>query len=301
MQPQLTLGPLLFNWNIDVWKDFYFRAADEMPVDIVYLGEVICSKRSPFFEEHYSEVAERLQKAGKKVIFSTLAEIMIPRERKMTQSTCLLDDYPVEANDAAALFHLRGKPHYIGQYVNTYNEDTMEYLAKNGARHFTLPVELPAEAVRPLAVKGEQLKVGVEVMVFGRAPLALSARCYHARAHNRIKDTCQFVCEEDPDGMELKTSDGKAFLAVNGVQTLSHTYLNLMQEIPELLSWGVRYFRLSPHTVDMVAVAHLFKAVLNGKLEPSEAVSKLERLDSALRFSNGFFHHQPGYQWRKVS
>ena len=300
MEAQLTLGPVLFNWNVDVWKDFYFRVADEMPVELVYIGEVICSKRSPFFEEHYFEIAERLQKTGKKVIFSTLAEIMIPRERKMTGSLCALEEYHVEANDAAALFHLRGKPHYVGQYVNTYNEETMEYLAGSGARHFTLPVELPAEAIRPLAAKAEQLKAGIEVMVFGRAPLALSARCYHARAHNRIKDTCQFVCEEDPDGMELKTADGKAFLAVNGVQTLSHTYLNLIQEIPDMLSWGVRYFRLSPHRMDMVAVAHLFKAVLNETLDPSEAVLKLKQLDGSKQFSNGFFHHQPGYQWLKV-
>ncbi len=300
MEAHLTLGPILFNWNVDVWKDFYFRVADEMPVERAYIGEVICSKRSPFFEEHYFEIAERLQKAGKKVIFSTLAEIMIPRERKMTQSVCSLDEYAVEANDAAALFHLRGKPHHVGQYVNTYNEDTMEYLVKNGARHFTLPVELPAEAIKKLAEKAGQLQAGCEVMVFGRAPLALSARCYHARAHNRIKDTCQFICEEDPDGMELKTADGKPFLAINGVQTLSHTYLNLMQEIPDMLSWGVRYFRLSPHTMDMVAVANLFKEVLDGKLEPPGAILRLKELGGTLQYSNGFFHHQPGYQWRKT-
>ena len=41
-QSELTLGPVLFNWNPERWRDFYFRIADEAPVASVYLGEVIC-------------------------------------------------------------------------------------------------------------------------------------------------------------------------------------------------------------------------------------------------------------------
>lgn len=38
----LTLGPVLFNWAPDNWRDFYFRIADEAPIDAVYVGEVVC-------------------------------------------------------------------------------------------------------------------------------------------------------------------------------------------------------------------------------------------------------------------
>ena len=48
---ELTLGPNLFNWAPESWRDFYFRIADEAPVSIVYLGETICSKRAPLFDE----------------------------------------------------------------------------------------------------------------------------------------------------------------------------------------------------------------------------------------------------------
>lgn len=297
MTTKLTLGPVLFNWKAELWRDFYFRAADEWDVDTVYVGEVICSKRSPFFEPYYGEVAERLSAAGKKVVFSTLSEIMIPRERKMTASMCALNEYPVEANDAAALFHLRGKPHYIGQYVNTYNEDTMAHLVRNGAQHFTFPSELYAEALQALVMEAKKREATTEIMVFGRAPLALSARCYHARAYDRIKDNCQFVCENDPDGMELKTADGKPFLAVNGVQTLSHTYLNLLQEIPTMLQWGVTHFRLSPHSTDMGHILGIFRSVAHQQLAPQEAVAMLQATSPDLHFSNGFFYHQPGYRW----
>jgi len=63
MTANLTLGPILFHWDADKKRDFYARVADEAPVEVIYLGEVICSKRSPFFERHYPEVIERLERA----------------------------------------------------------------------------------------------------------------------------------------------------------------------------------------------------------------------------------------------
>jgi hypothetical protein len=61
---ELTLGPNLFNWAPETWRDFYFRIADEAPVAVVYLGETICSKRAPLFSDYYEAVSERLGAAG---------------------------------------------------------------------------------------------------------------------------------------------------------------------------------------------------------------------------------------------
>ena len=129
MRADLTIGPILFHWPAERMRDFYFRIADEAPVDTVYLGEVVCSKRAPFFAPHYRDVTERLVRAGKTVVLSTLAEAMIKRERKMIAEMCGQEDFAVEANDNAALFHLRGKPHRVGPFVNVYSEDTLAFLA----------------------------------------------------------------------------------------------------------------------------------------------------------------------------
>ena len=59
----VTLGPVLFNWQPEAWRDFYFRIADEAPVSTVYIGETVCSKRAPLIEPHYAAVAERLAAA----------------------------------------------------------------------------------------------------------------------------------------------------------------------------------------------------------------------------------------------
>jgi collagenase-like PrtC family protease len=216
----LTLGPTLFNWQPERWRDFYVRIAEEAPVDLVYLGEVVCAKRAPLFAPYFPEVAERLAAAGKSIVFSTLAEVVLKYDRQLVEQICAAEDTLVEANDGSALLHLRGRPHHVGPFVNVYNERTAAFLARGGARNFCLPVEMPAAAIHALCEGTRDLDATIEVQVFGRVPLALSARCYHARAHGRTKDSCQFVCDNDPEGLELDTLDGRPFLAVNGIQTL---------------------------------------------------------------------------------
>lgn len=297
MKTQLTIAPILFHWSAEQKLDFYARIADEAPVDVVYLGEVICSKRTPFFEKHYDEVAERLTRAGKTVVFSTLAEVMLKRERNMIAGFCDLEDYELEVNDTSALWHLEDKSYRVGSLMNVYNEDTMAYLVAKGATHFSLPSELPRDSVAILAARAKGLGVTTEVQVFGRVSLALSARCYHARAHGRIKDNCQFVCEEDMDGMPLNTLDKEEFLTVNGIQTLSHSYLNLLGNLNDMKEMGVTHFRLTPHTQDMVVVANIFRDALDNTVSAAESGEKLAALDIPAQFSNGFWHGQAGHQW----
>ncbi|PKQ01039.1 MAG: U32 family peptidase, partial [Alphaproteobacteria bacterium HGW-Alphaproteobacteria-13] len=293
----LTLGPIPFHWDTDRKRDFYARIADEAPIDTVYLGEVVCSKRSPFFDRHYPEAIERLERGGKQVVLSTLAEVMLPRERRAITELCEQADYPVEVNNAAGLAAAAGKPHRIGPMMNIYNERTMRHLAHAGAVHFTLPTELPRRAAEELARAAAEIGAAVEVQVFGRASLALSARCYHARAHRRSKDECQFVCQEDPDGMPLRTLGGEDMLVINGIQTLSHSYVNLIAELDEMRAMGIRHYRLMPHSVDMVAVATIFAECAAWRIDVEEAAARLEALDVGAPFSNGFWYGVAGHRY----
>jgi collagenase-like PrtC family protease len=294
---EITLGPVWFNWKPNMWRDFYFHIADEAPVGTVYIGEAICSKRAPFFEPYFGEVVERLKMGGKMVVLSTLAEVILKHDRKLVESICTHGEALVEANDASALWHLAGRAHHVGPFFNIYNEDALAVVARKGAINVCLPVEMPKDAIRALGAAAAGWNVSLEVQVFGRMPLALSARCYHARAHGRTKDSCQYVCENDPDGLALATLEGKPFLAINGIQTLSHDYLNLVGALPELRRSGVSRFRLSPHSCDMVAVAKVFRDVLDRRIGADEALGRLDGLNLPAPFSNGFFHHKPGCSW----
>jgi len=285
------MGPVLFNWKPEVWRDFHFRIADEAPIDTVYVGEVVCSKRSPFYLPHIADVVERLLAADKKVILSTLALIMNKREMDSVREIAADDDLMVEANDVSAVALLKGKPHAIGPFVNVYNEGTLDYLVRNGASRICLPVELSADSIGALSKNSD---VELEVQVFGRLPLAVSARCYHARTHNLAKDNCQFVCDKDLDGLDLDTMDGEPFLAVNGIQTMSYTYCNMIGDVDLLKESGVKHFRLSPHTGDMVKVAKAFQGVISGKISAEEADDAIAQEINDMPISNGYLHGKEG-------
>ncbi|HYD30248.1 MAG TPA: U32 family peptidase [Azospirillaceae bacterium] len=289
----LSLGPVLFNWAPEVWRDFYFRMADEAPVDTVFVGEVVCSKRAPFFADPLPTVLERLAAAGKEVVLSTPILVTTERERQAVSDLAATEGFRIEANDLGCLSLLAGRPHAIGPFVNVYNEGTLAWLAGRGADAVSLPSELTRDAVAALAKSASGLGMTAEVQVFGRLPLAISARCYHARAHGLHKDGCQFICGRDADGLDVATLEEAPFLAINGTQTLSHTYAALVGELDELKAMGIGRFRLSPHACDMVEVARLYRDRLDGRIGTADVLARLTALvDKPL--SNGFYHDREG-------
>ena len=293
MSAKLTLGPLFFNWKPDVRKDFYARIADEADVDVVYLGEVVCSKREPFFIDDLPDIAERLTRAGKEVVFSTLALITLEREMQAIRE--LVDSgVTIEANDVAAISLLNGRPHVTGPLINVFNEATANFLIEKGATRINLPMELSTKAI---GIMAQHNPVETEVMVFGRQPLSIAMRCYHARAYGLHKDNCQFVCELDPDGLAADQLDGNPLLIVNGTQTMSHGYAVLLHQLATLQEQGVSHFRLSPQDTDMVGVARLYRGVLDGALSPNDALAQLRALMPDTMLVNGFVNAREGMAW----
>lgn len=290
-EPQLTLGPLLYLWQAETWRDFYFRIADEAPVDNVVLGEVVCSKRSHFMAPHMDAVTDRLLRAGKRVRHASLALVTLPREERATRELRNLDSV-VEISDLSALPALAGRETTVGPLVNVYNAATVRFLASQGVSSICLPPELPFDTICEIVRSVPDMEF--EIFAFGRVPLAISARCAHARVKGNIKDNCQFVCAEDPDGMPVTTLDGQPFLALNGVQTMSHTCQTLIAEIPDLLARGVTGFRLSPQHCDMVAVATVYRQLSSGAMEADAAEAALREVYPDVPFSNGFLHAKAG-------
>ncbi len=337
MTASLTLGPLLYNWPPEKKRDFYFRIADEAPVDCVYVGEVVCSKREPFFNPYHDEVIERLEKAGKQVVLSTLALLTLPREVEALRDR-VAENRLVEANDVSALQALGGKPFVVGPMINVMNEGTMAAMAAHGAVRVVFASEMSGKAIRTLANYSSSLRASVcergnpvsatsvahkthaprghaaagsprsafgsarddnggietEVQVFGRQSLAISMRCYHARAHGRDKDHCRRVCINDPDGLDVDTITGQPLLTVNGTQTLTHGYVVLLDEMRVMAGQGVTHFRLSPHAMDMVKVAQLYRGFLEGRFESELVLNELKSLHKSLSAINGFYHGQEG-------
>ncbi len=286
---ELTVGPLQFNWSADAFVDFYARIADEAPVDRVVVGEVVCSKRLPFFADRIAEVVERLERGGKTVALAALALPTLERERRAARELAGQTEHEVEISDLTLLDRMTPeRPFAVGPLVNVYNEKTLAFLARRGARRFCLPPELPIASVEVLAKAARQLDATAEVWAYGRIPLAISSRCYHARIHGLTKDSCQFICADDPDGLPARTLDGADFLAVNGVQTLSHVYASLIGDGDRLAAAGIGALRLSPQGGDFVAVTRAFADVAAGRISGDEGQARLQALAPETAFSNGF-------------
>jgi len=100
---------------------------------------------------------------------------------------------------------------------------------------------------------------------------------------------------------QLRTLEDKPFLAVNGIQTMSHAFLNLLGGVRELRAMGVSSFRLSPHTCDMVAVARTFRDVLDGKVDIGEGQAQLAALALDAPFCDGFYAGNAGQTWSRVA
>lgn len=292
----LTVGPNQFFWSADRWAAFYDDLA-AAPVNRVVLGELVCSKRLPFFQDRIPDAISTLLTAGKEVALTSLALVTLKRERKQTAELIGMG-VEVEVNDLTALAHLpQGTAFSVGPLVNVYNEGTLAWLAARGATRVCLPPELPLTSVATLAKAGADLGVMIEVWGHGRLPLAISGRCYHARMHNRTKDNCQFACEDDPDGLDVRTLEGQPFLTMNGVQTLSDSYACVAYQIDALQDAGVRALRLSPQSNGFGAVCGLYRQLLDGQKAPAQVTDAICQLDANTRLSDGFLTGDRGVDW----
>ena len=292
---RLSIGPIQYFWERQQVLDFYQQAADSA-AQIVYLGEVICSKRRLVKPADWLDIGRELKQSGKEVILSSLTLLEAASEVGSLKQLCANDEFMVEANDITAiqLLSTAGKDFVTGPSVNIYNHRTLSLLAGKGLKRWVLPVELGLETLKDLQ---EQRPAGVETEVFalGRLPLAYSARCYTARAHNLPKDDCQFKCLDYPDGLILKTQEDQEFLVLNGIQTQSALTHQVLEQMDELAALGVDVLRISPQHHGTMRIIEIFDAALQG-IDPGSLTEELISL-LPLGACNGYLLKQAGMDY----
>ena len=67
---RLSLGPIQFFWQKETLLEFYVSMLDA-PVDTIYLGEVVCSRRQKMRFADWYGLAENLADSGKEIILSS--------------------------------------------------------------------------------------------------------------------------------------------------------------------------------------------------------------------------------------
>ncbi|MBF8270912.1 MAG: peptidase U32 [Magnetococcales bacterium] len=296
---RISLGPCQFDWGKNALKDFYRRMAFETPVDILYIGEVVCSKRQSLTPEEMVDLARELGPSGKEVVFSTLGLVMNAGEEDLLYRMAVAarsGGWWLEANDMGGIAVGEGRPMVAGPHITTYNPETVVFLQRVGVRRVVFPVELSALAMGDM-IRRHGGEVETEIFAYGKLPLTFSARCYTARAFRYSKANCQFKCGDFADGMTMRTQEGVPFLAINGTQTMSHRVYNLVDETDRLEAMGVGVVRLSPQSLGMAEIVAVWKDRLQRRMSGGEAFRRLLELNGGEPFCNGYFNGRPGLEF----
>ena len=290
---KVSLGPVLFFWPKQKIYDFY----EEMlttPVDIIYLGETVCSKRRELSTAEWLELGNHLAQSGKEVVISSMALLMAESEISTLRTICNNGALRVEANDMSAVHLLLEQklPFICGPTTNIYNGRTLQLMHKKGALRWVMPVELSGTCLKSILAQARDLgfadQIETEVFSYGHLPLAFSARCFTARYRELPKDDCRFACLDYPEGVQVKSQEQQELFNLNGIQTQSAYIYNLLGQVPEMRDMGVDIVRISPRATDTKTVIERFVAATQGML------NEVPLVEAAC---NGYWFAKPGMDY----
>ncbi|MDI5987223.1 U32 family peptidase [Halomonas sp. M4R5S39] len=288
----LSLGPVLFYWTRERYADFYREAAD-WPVEIVTLGESVCSRRRDMKLDDWLGIGRELVQGGKRVVLASQTLIESEADLRDLRRLCDNGEFVVEANDQSAVQRLsaNGLPFVAGAALNLYNPATLGVLARVGMQRWQAPVEMSrADLARLLADCREAgIEAPCEVFAYGHLPLAWSSRCFTARRYQKPKDRCRFVCQKHPEGLALRSQESREVFTLNGIQTLSGACQDLRHEVPAMAGMGVAVARLSPRAEGMAEVVAAFDAARRGTLPAPDPLALVDA-----EICDGYWHGRPG-------
>ena len=290
MKTSLAAAP--YFWTKQAYQDFYQQVADT-DIGTVYLGETVCSKRRSMTLQDWMEIGKLLASKGKQVVLSTMTLLEAESELNYLKKIVQQGHFLVEANDMSAIqvANQASRPFVAGNAINIYNNQSLGLFNRLGMTRWNIPVELGQEDLKPVIPQAKALGVELEYQVYGRMPLAYSARCFTARHHDLPKDRCQFKCKDDVEGIPVKTREGDSFAQINGIQTQSGKVSNLLNHWQKLHAAGIDYARIVPVAPDttLQVIKSLTQAIASNQ-------PQVDFTDDTREYCNGYWFQMAGLE-----
>lgn len=287
-----SLAAVPYFWTKQAYQDFYQQVADT-DIGTVYLGETVCSKRRSMTLQDWIEIGSLLASKDKQVVLSTMTLLEAESELNYLKKIVQQGDFLVEANDMSAIqvANQASRPFVAGNAINIYNNQSLGLFNRLGMTQWNIPVELGQEDLKPVIPQAKALGVELEYQVYGRMPLAYSARCFTARHHDLPKDRCQFKCKDDVEGIPVKTREGDSFAQINGIQTQSGKVSNLLNHWQKLHAAGIDYARIVPVAPDttLQVIQSLTHAIACNQ-------PQVDFTDDTREYCNGYWFQMAGLE-----
>ncbi|MGE6567421.1 U32 family peptidase [Shewanella vesiculosa] len=305
---KISLAPISYCWSKPDVALFYQQVALSH-IDTVYLGETVCSRRRELKFNDYLDLANMLKSHGKHVVLSTMALIEAQSELNELKKAIENGDFSIEANDMAAVHYAQQAkvPFVCGPMINNYNRASLDLLHKKGMFRFVMPCELSQQWLSRIINQGDKPKFEIEVLGHGYMPLALSARCFTAKHYQLPKDKCQTICQRHSKGLLAQTQESQPLLRLNGIQTQSAAQINLINQIPQMITMGVDYWRISPNKLTDIdlgsELASALQQVTNDPFNTEELFNQQfnHKQHTAIihHHCNGYWFGLPGMDYRQ--
>ena len=291
---KLSLAPIQFFWQKEILLEFYLQML-EAPLDTIYLGETVCSRRQKMRFADWFGLACDLAESGKEIVLSSQVLLESESDLKRLRKIAGQERFKIEANDMGAVKLARehGIPFVAGASLNIYNEATLQLFQNLGAYRWVAPAELARDKVAAIALSEPAIET--ELFAWGKIPLAYSSRCFTARHYNLNKDSCEFRCLDHEHGLTMNTREHKPFLTINGIQTMSYGSQMLLPHHQEIADAGVGVLRLSPQLIEMPRIIELHRAVLDGATDADTACAELQEYATGTPV-DGYWRGQPGIE-----
>lgn len=228
-----SLGPAPLSLGKERLFKFY-KEAVKGDFDDIYIGEVSCSERGVKSKDLLLDIARLIKNSGKNLFISSYCLVTKLKQIENIKDLLQLAD-GLEVNNLGFLELDFNKTLIAGPFLNIYNSQSANYLARLGFKRVVLPQELTIESIADIA---KNAKPEIEVIFNGRKALAISRRCFHLRALNLADHACNMNCLEHPHGLSLD-----ALFRINGKEILSEEIHSLNEGLPLLEDSGVGFLR----------------------------------------------------------